>query len=470
MKSKQERLRKLPPVDKLLGSQDLANVIAQHGIEVVKYSVRQVLTDIREQLQKFEVPQEKEIFNLVLTRVSMITASSLKSVINGTGIIIHTNLGRSPLGTYLADQCTEVLSGYNNLEFDLETGKRGSRHVHVTELLKYLTGAEDALVVNNNAAAVMLALRVFAKNHEVIISRSELIEIGGSFRLPDIMAASDCKMVEIGTTNKTRLSDYENAISTETKLIFKTHKSNFSIKGFTEEAKLQELVALGRKKKVPLIYDLGAGLLHKEGLSEVADEPDVQSAIRQGADLVCFSGDKLLGGPQAGIIVGKKKYISRLKREQMMRALRVGKITLAYLETACRNYLNTTSLYENNVLFNMLNFSKEELESKANYLKDQFRKFDIPANIIEDRGQFGGGTLPDAEIPSFAVSPEFNVNSAASRTIIAKTIYKELMKTSRPVVGILRGGKILFNVLTLFEEDLNYIAETTAGIIKSQQE
>ncbi len=471
MKAGNTDLNKLPAVEKLLSSEGLSPLINNYGRELVKYAIRQVLAEIRKSNAKTSViPEVNEIISLVKNKATAVFTNSLKPVINGTGILIHTNLGRSPIGADLCNDTAEILKGYNNLEFDLETGKRGSRHAHLIDILKYLTGAEDALVVNNNAAAVMLVLRVFAKNYEVIVSRSELIEIGGSFRLPDIMAASDCKMVEIGTTNKTRLSDYEHAINEQTRLIFKTHKSNFTITGFTEEVAINELIATGKKKKVPVIYDLGSGLLHKAGLQEVADEPDVKSAVRLGADMVCFSGDKLLGGPQAGIIVGKKKYIAKLKKEQMTRALRVGKITIAYLEAACRNYLFNDHLYKRNVLFNLVNQGTDVLAKKADLLKVGFEKHLLAAEVIKDDGQFGGGTLPDVKVPSFAVVPSINCSSSKARTRIAKLINAELMKCKLPVVTILRKGKILINVLTIFDDNIEYIAETTAAVIKKCQE
>lgn len=448
-------LQQLPGVDTLLQDSAIQQLIEKFNDGIVKFAIRQSLQTERESLLAGEKPSDlKNILRSIESKCRAIGENSLKPVINATGIIIHTNLGRAPFGEAVTGRAMEIIKGYNNLEFDLEKGSRGSRNVHVNELLKYLTGAEDVLVVNNNAAAIMLVLRTFAKNREVIISRSELIEIGGSFRLPDIMAASDCKMVEVGTTNKTRISDFEKALTNETALLFKAHKSNFSIQGFTEEVEVEEMVTFGKKHKVPVVYDIGSGLLRKPNEDALRDEPDVKKAIQSGADIICFSGDKLLGGPQAGIIAGKKEFIQKLKKEQMTRALRVGKVTLAFLEAACRNYLDDESLFRDNMIFHLLRKSSEEIKQHAEAIQKAFADKGIAMKIVPTKAQYGGGTLPDKEIDSFALTLDQSFKSSKAQSEFSENLYFNLMKGETPVVGILRKGVVYFDVLTIFEGDI----------------
>jgi L-seryl-tRNA(Ser) seleniumtransferase len=305
--------RDLPGVDTLLHSSEIKPLLERHSHELVVYAIHQVLNKCREQIEAgLPSPVMNHIACLVKKEIETIAQPGLKRVINATGVIIHTNLGRAPVAPEILEEAHSLLGGYSNLEFDLNTGKRGSRYSHLTPLLRYLTGAEDILVVNNNAAAVMLILHNMAFRKEVIISRSELIEIGGSFRMPEIMKASGCKMVEVGTTNKTRIDDYAKAISPKTALLFKAHWSNYVIRGFTQQCTLEELVSLGKSTGIPVVYDMGSGLLRRTGIGFLNNEPDVAQTLASGIDLVTFSGDKLLGGPQAGIIAGKKPLIERL--------------------------------------------------------------------------------------------------------------------------------------------------------------
>jgi len=338
-----EELKKIPGVDKLLNESKA--LIAESGVDLVKFAIRESIKSERENiLAGNKYSGISKITSEINSIVKSIAETSLKPMINATGVVLHTNLARAPLGDYVQQEMQKILSGYSNLEFNLSTGKRGQRNCHISELIKFVTGAEDAVVVNNNAAAVMLCLKTFSEGGEAIISRGELIEIGGSFRIPDIMEASGAKMVEVGTTNRTRLSDYENAITNETKVILKAHKSNYYIGGFTEEVDNEELVKLAKKHNLIFIYDMGSGLLRKpEGLP-LQKEPDVKSSLKAGIDLVTFSGDKLLGGPQAGIIAGKKKYVSKIARDPMMRALRVGKMTYAALSAVIKCYLKDEDL------------------------------------------------------------------------------------------------------------------------------
>jgi L-seryl-tRNA(Ser) seleniumtransferase len=457
MDNQQSEYKKIPAVDKLLTNKEIIELISNYNIDLVKFSIRNCIDNYREIVKTGKsLPSIEETIQKIIHSTKKIADKSLKAVVNANGVIIHTNLGRAPFGQELLNQINNTLKGYNNLEFDLDKATRGHRDSHARKLLQFLTGAEDALVVNNNAAAVMFLLRTFAKNKEVIISRGELIEIGGSFRIPDIMAASDCKMVEVGATNKTKLSDYENNITKDTALIFKTHTSNYVIKGFTKEASLEELVALGKKHNIPVIYDIGSGLLRKVDNEALKSEPDVKQALATGIDLICFSGDKLLGGPQAGIIAGKKKYIEILRKEPLMRALRVSKTTLAILETSCQYYLNDKELFEKNLIFKTLKRTIEEKHDIAKKLQNELLKYKIKSEITESKGQYGGGTLPEHELDSFAVRLMFEGKKNNSEK--AEKLYRKLLTSDNPVLGILKQGNIYFDVLTVFDDIVGNLA------------
>nr|NQU90104.1 L-seryl-tRNA(Sec) selenium transferase [Bacteroidota bacterium] len=431
-------LRNLPGVDVLMNHPEVKSLKERFAFDVVAFFVKQTIDETRQGvLSGLAMPSRDKLVEIVKGKIEDLAKKNLKPVINASGVIIHTNLGRAPFGDLLLDDVRDVLRSYNNLEFDLEKATRGSRHTHVTELLRFLTGAEDILVVNNNAAAVMLVLGAFAKNRQVIISRGELIEIGGSFRLPDIMAASGCEMVEVGTTNKTRIKDYEREINPSTAILLKAHHSNYVIRGFSEEASLDELVALGRQKNVMVVYDMGSGLLRKASVKMLANEPDVKSTLARGIDLVTFSGDKLLGGPQAGIIAGSKDLIARLKKEPMTRAIRVGKTTLAMLESICLAYLDEKSLLDKSPVFKMLNAGSDELEIKASGFQKILLTKGVKTSVIKSEGQAGGGSLPEDRIESFAVKIEL-AGSRKEKTGLAEKIYYRLLKVEHPVLGILR--------------------------------
>jgi L-seryl-tRNA(Ser) seleniumtransferase len=453
----------LPGVDKLLASSPLQPLLAMHGKALVTHCIRESISYFRKTIsQGSSPPDQEQIIQHISLLISLYGTRHLKRVINATGIIIHTNLGRAPYGEQMLKETFEVLAGYSNLEFDLESATRGHRNDHARELLKFLTGAEEVLVVNNAAAAVMMILRCFAKNREVIVSRGELIEIGGSFRFPDIMAASDCRMVEVGTTNKTRLSDYEKAITDHTALLFKAHKSNYIIKGFTEEVSAEELSAMGHKRGIPVLYDLGSGLLRKVNHPALQYEPDVREALATGVGLVCFSGDKLLGGPQAGIIAGKKELVDKLMQEPMLRALRVCKTTLALLETACSYYLSDDTLFSKNLLFKTFNKNKTQLLHQAETLRNLLKEKGIEAEVVESTGQCGGGTLPDAEIESYAVQI-VTPTGIKDPQRFPRELYRTLLLQQIPVLGVLRKGNLLFDVLTLEEGELTAVAEVIAN-------
>lgn len=459
MISPNDELRNIPGIDKILHLDKVKSLIEQNGQRIVVYSARIVVDELRKMaLNGNKIPSLLKIVKRIEDCIIGLKVKSLKTVINATGIIIHTNLGRSPLGKEVINESIEQLYGYNNLEFDLNQGKRGSRNDHLTEILKFLTGAEDILVVNNNAAAIMLIIRCLARNNEVIISRGELIEIGGSFRMPEIMEASDCKMVEVGTTNKTHPKDFEAAINENTGALLKVHQSNYVIKGFTQEVSLEQLVRIGKENNVPVIYDMGSGLLKKISVQAFDNEPDVSETLKTGVDLVCFSGDKLLGGAQAGIIAGKKKYIEKLKKEPMTRALRVGKTTIAMLETSCKYYLNEEVLFKKNLTFKLATQAKNELLKKAEQLSEKLSKAGIKNEIVESKGQTGGGSLPGQEIDSYAICLNPKLSTNKENVAYAELMFSQLLDSTKPLLGILKQGKLYFDVLTLIDDELEEAA------------
>ena len=457
-----DEYRLLPGVDIVLQNKACENIIARYGLERVTDIVRKLIERSRLEIGKgAKAMSIEEITTECEEMLLEKTQSSLHPVINGSGIVLHTNLGRAPLGEKIISDLQETLTGYCNVEFDLHTGRRGKREDHVRSLLQEITGAEDAVVVNNNAAAVMLILKTMAEGKEVIISRGELIEIGGSFRIPDIMAASGAMMVEVGCTNRTKLSDYEKAITLDTGLIFKAHKSNYYIGGFSEEVELDELVALAHDNDLMMVYDIGSGLLCKPEQLDLANEPDVRSAIQSGVDLLCFSGDKLLGGPQAGIITGKTEYIQQIAKAPMMRTLRVGKMTISALISVMLAYLNDEMLLSDIPIFQMLNRKLSEKQVLAEMLMDYIQEAGMSAKIISSIGRCGGGTMPEMKIESVAVQIIFDKPEKA------ELVHQQLLMGEKPVLGILREGDLLFDLTCLLETDLTVIAEQLVIAIKN---
>ena len=453
------KLQKIPAVDLLLENSRIKETKGKFSTEFVKHCVRTTINQIRIDTKKGEnVPAVDEIILKVLSFMDQVSDVSLKKVINATGIMLHTNLGRAPLGENIFDEIRPALSGYSNLEFDLNSTKRGKRNDHLIDLLKFLTGAESAVVVNNNAAAVSLVLRTFCEGKETIISRGELIEIGGSFRLPDIMAASGTKMIEVGTTNRTRISDYQKAITKNTIAILKAHKSNFTIEGFSEEVELKELAALAKRKKIILIHDVGSGLIIKPGKAEFRLEPVVKNSFAKGADIVTFSCDKLLGGPQAGIIAGKKKLIEKISKHPLMRTYRIDKLSIALLSAVLKSYI-----MKNNdlLLFKMLSRSGVELKSLAEKLIEEFDNVKVKSELRESETFCGGGSLPNVKFKSYSVV----LNLENHEKNYAQNIYKKLLLTESPVLGILRKGEIHFDTFTLFEADFPIIASMVKKVL-----
>ena len=463
-------LSQLPSVDSLLKNEALARCINRHGRDLTVYSVRAAIDWARKLFLSGEhMPSPDDLVARTLSIVKTIGSPSLRPIINATGIVLHTNLGRAVLGKKVLEDIAPVVLGYSTIEFDCNAAARGSRNDHIAGLLKYLTHAENAIVVNNNAAAIVLALTSLARKKEVIVSRGELIEIGGEFRIPEIMAVSGARMVEVGATNRTRIADYEKAITERSAVLFKAHKSNFSMNGFVEEATVRELSGLARKHGLLVVHDIGSGLIRKPKGLPLDNEPDVASSIDGGADLDLFSADKLLGGPQAGIIAGRGDLIARLAKAPLMRALRVGKLTLAALASACRQYLDDSNLLAANPTFFMLSRESDDLRKSAEALRDALVKKNIRADVVENQGQCGGGTLPDVNLPGFAVRMQFQ-GTKKTQANMAEAVFKKLLARDRPVLGILREGSLLFDLRTVDDKDVPFVAEAISQILHDHDE
>jgi L-seryl-tRNA(Ser) seleniumtransferase len=415
------RLRDLPSVDELARASDDPLAID---------AARTVLARAREQIRGGADPGD--LGEQLRAELSAARAPRLRRVLNGTGVIVHTNLGRAPLAAGALEQVVEAARGYSNLEYDLAAGARGSRQAHVAELVRRLTGGEAALVVNNNAAAVMLALAALAEGREVLVSRGELIEIGDGFRIPDVLARSGARLREVGTTNRTRAADYEQAIGPETAVLLRVHQSNFRVVGFTELPSVAELSQVAQSHKVVLVDDLGSG-----ALVEIGDEPTARASLAAGADLVCFSGDKLLGGPQAGVIAGRTDLVERLRRHPLQRALRPDKLTLAALEGTLRLARERP---EEVPVLRMLREPAESVRARAERLAAL-----VGGEVEQTVARAGGGALPLAELPSFACAVE-------------EALADRLRAHEPPVVGTLRDGRLLLDCRTLTDVDVDEVA------------
>jgi L-seryl-tRNA(Ser) seleniumtransferase len=456
--AKQNLLRSIPQVDEVL--QWLTDV-TDGPMTLVKQSVREELELIRQKILSGEkvtktALSRKKITAQVHKRLQANLEPNFKRVINATGVVIHTNLGRSILPFSAREALVQAGTRYSNLEFDLETGKRGSRYSLVEKLLCDLTGAEAALVVNNNAAAVLLTLDTFAKDKEVIVSRGQLVEIGGSFRIPDVMAKSGARLVEVGATNRTHLKDYEGAINHETSMLLKVHASNFKIVGFTKEVAAEELVELADKYDLLVMEDLGSGCLIDLSMYGLSKEPTVQETVKAGVDVVTFSGDKLLGGPQAGLIVGKRNIIDRIKANQLNRALRIDKFTLAALETVLRLYYDHETAVANIPTLAMLSASPDVMGRRANRLTRRIKKNlagKCKISVMTTGSKVGGGALPDEDLESRAV-----VLEPLDRTV--NELEKGLRTSTLPVIGRIEEDRFLLDIRTVGDDEIPLIANT----------
>ncbi len=441
--------RDLPSVNDILASPAIESPARIYAHEQVVAAVRGELSDLREQIRQGFVMDGRGTAEDVAARVVRRLADEyrpkLRTVINATGIVLHTNLGRSPLAEEAATAAFEAAHGYLNLELDLDTGKRSSRQIAVREWLCRLTGAESATAVNNNAAATVIVLRTVAAGKEVIVSRGQLIEIGGSFRIPDIMAVSGAILREVGTTNITRLSDYDRAIGPNTGALLQVHPSNYRISGFTESVPLPELAALGKKHGLPVIDDIGSGALLDFSRFGFHGEPMARASIAGGADLVLFSGDKLLGGPQAGLIAGGKEWIQKIEHDPLMRTFRLDKMTLAALEATLRLYLNEERALREVPVLRMLGTPLEALRQRAEALAERLRELSGLANVkvTEEVAYVGGGSLPDQAMKSWVVEIE-------ATSLGDEELARRLRLGTPAVMARLRDGKLVFDVRTIF--------------------
>jgi L-seryl-tRNA(Ser) seleniumtransferase len=422
------KLRDLPSIDELLRDERLAG----ESHELALAAARKVLDEAREEIRAGADPAP--LVDRVATELALGRRPALRRVLNATGVLVHTNLGRAPLADAALARVAEVGAGYSNLEYDLALGERGSRQDHLAGLLGRLTGADAALVVNNNAAAVLLALAALAEGREVIVSRGELVEIGDGFRIPDVLERSGARLVEVGTTNRTRAGDYERAIGPETAVLLRVHQSNFRVVGFSEQPRLEELAAIARAHELPLVDDLGSG-----ALARVGDEPTPGESLAAGADLVCFSGDKLLGGPQAGIVVGRSDLVERLRRHPLQRALRADKLTLAALEGTLQLALDPATREELPVL-RMLHEPVESVRARAERLAQL-----VGGEVEETVARVGGGALPLTELQSAACAVE-------------ESLAEPLRRGDPPVIAVIRDGRTLLDCRTLTDAEVDEVA------------
>ena len=458
---RQEILRGIPKVDELMQKADILALREELPTAAVRAAVREELDGLRRSIlsgQADRIPEESTLCQAICRRAREDALPSLRPVINGTGVVLHTNLGRACLSQRAADAVTAVARGYSTLEYDLAKGQRGSRHDHIETLVCQVTGAEAAMVVNNNAAAVLLILSALGKGGEVITSRGELVEIGGSFRIPDIMVQCGCTLREVGATNKTHLRDYENAIGPETRALLKVHTSNFKIMGFSQSVPLDELVALGREKGLPVIEDLGSGSLVDLEQFGIHDEPTVQQSVKAGVDIISFSGDKLLGGPQAGIILGRAEYIRQLKRHPLARAMRVDKMTIAALRETLYAYTDEDLACREIPVLAMLGAENHVLREKAGALCSMLRERGVSAQVVPTQDQVGGGSVPTQLLDAWAVAID-------PGRLSVDQLEEKLRLRPLPIIGRITHEQYILDVRTLMERDFPYIAQTAGEVL-----
>jgi L-seryl-tRNA(Ser) seleniumtransferase len=452
-------LRQIPGVDAVLQMEAVRVALSRHPRKLVLDAIREELDETRKQI--LESPgtpaaiDPSELARSIAERADRLAAFTLRPVVNATGIVIHTNLGRSLLPEEALARLQTVCRGYSSLEYDLHSGERGSRHVHAEAILRELTGAQAVLVVNNNAGAVFLILNSLARGREVVVSRGQLVEIGGSFRIPDVMSSSGAILREVGTTNRTHLKDYVSAITDQTALLMKVHTSNYRIVGFTKDVPLNELATLGRERGLPVVEDLGSGCFINLTQFGLHGEITVQETLRAGADLVSFSGDKLLGGPQAGIIVGRKDLIEKCRKNPITRALRVDKMTLAALDATLRLYRDERQALEKIPTLTMIGLSAEELNGRAKQLASAIQGADPQATLrVEVRRSFsqvGGGSLPAQDLPTFVVaiqSGDFSPNQ----------IEEFLRRNDPPIIGRIESDHFIMDLRTIMPQQIELIA------------
>jgi L-seryl-tRNA(Ser) seleniumtransferase len=463
MQGKKKLLENLPSVDEILKSDQGIEWVNIYPRRYVLQGIREVIDSRRKVILEGSTVDlsEESLFPEIANAIKRLSSLSLKPMINATGVVIHTNLGRSILSEKILENIKKVSEGYSNLEYDIDRGKRGKRYTHIKRVLREVTGAEDALIVNNNAAAVLLSLNTLAKGKEVIVSRGELVEIGGSFRIPDVMKASGAILREVGTTNKTHLIDYERAINENTALILKVHKSNYRIIGFSEEVPIEDLVTVGAEHQVPVMFDLGSGCLIDLKPFGIHDEPAVKDIVKSGVDLTTFSGDKLLGGPQGGVIVGKRKYIEEIQRNPITRAVRIDKLTLAGFEATLMEYIDEEKTVQNIPTLRMLLQKPEEIKVRANRiakgLKKEIKNSEI--TVLPDTSRAGGGSLPEIDLPTYVVS-------IRSEALSVNEFEERLRKGNPPIIARIRENSLLLDARTVQEKDYVFIISRIKNILQ----
>lgn len=424
--------RNVPSVSSVLDKEEVKSLLIEHPRALVVDAIREVLDEVRSS----GTSTADTLVDDILARVDLLSRPSLRAVINATGIVLHTNLGRAPLADAAVGAITEIARGYTNLEYDLENGRRGSRYSHCVSLLKELTGAEDAIVVNNCASALVLTLSALSRDREVIVSRGELVEIGGSFRVPDIMGRSGATLVEVGTTNRTHLDDYVRAITSRTGAIAKVHRSNFAIEGFVADVEVNQLAPIAQEHGIPIIHDLGSGLLISLDEYGLSGEPTATEALARGASLVLMSGDKLLGGPQAGIIVGKKHAIDRLKKDPFARAMRVDKLTIAALGATLALYRDRARALNEIPTLAMITATPDSIHERCTILQRTLDDSNVKCEVVETHGSVGAGAFPTRQIPSFGVSLMGD----------AVALERKLRAGTTPVIGYISNARVVLDL------------------------
>jgi L-seryl-tRNA(Ser) seleniumtransferase len=471
--SKSDLYRKLPSVDELARTPEVAAFVSQEGQIALNDAARAVLARLREEIASGRLDSHGVDIALsglsaaVERQLRQALGYSLHTVINATGVVLHTNLGRAPLSSLALDHVREAAASYSNLEFDISTGERGKRDVHVDRLFRKLlseghasegvrtTQETSTIVVNNNAAAVLLALNTLAEGGEVIVSRGELVEIGGSFRIPDVMSKSHAVLREVGTTNRTRVADYERAINDRTKLLLRVHRSNFEITGFTEQPSIQELVALAQKRNIPLLEDLGSGALFDLGSIGVSGEPGVLDSVRAGVDVVTYSGDKLLGGPQAGLLSGRADLIVRMRSNSLFRALRVDKLTYAALEATLLAYVKQD--HDAIPALRMMRMSKNEIGKRAEAVAAKVKTPALGVELIDGESVIGGGSAPSAVLPT-------RLLAVTGNGLTANEIATRLRASDPPIVARVEEGRVLLDLRTVFPEQDEAVASALSRL------
>jgi L-seryl-tRNA(Ser) seleniumtransferase len=452
-------LQHLPKVDRLLEEPHLAQVLVTYPRTLVVEEIRLYLDDLRSKILTGALsvlPQHHEMVLQLARQIEIKLTPGLRRCVNGVGIVLHTALGRAPYAVTAREALRDVVENYSTLQIDLETGKRGDRYKEVEALLHKITGAEAALIVNNNAAATLLVLNTLAEGKEVIVSRGELVEIGGSFRLPDVMKRSGATLVEVGTTNRTHLKDYQQAITPNTGLILKVHQSNYRILGFTSQVSIEELVPLAHQRNILAVDDLGSGALVDLSRWGLPKEPMVQDSVTAGADVICFSGDKLLGGPQCGIIIGTRDAIEKIKSNQLTRALRCDKMTFAVLEATLQLFLDEKRLFAEHPVLRMLTMPLNEIRRRCDRLKEELSVVLPPEAAIEveeDSSEVGSGSLAAVSVPTFVVSVMMN-------SIHAEEMARRLRVARTPVFGRIKEQKFLLDGRTIRDDELELVVES----------